>query len=71
MSQKYSTLERLRADSALAGQWAATVTAKHGVTVAVIRHPANRNLGRWIRVGQQNLLGEGSCFTGFTVLPKP
>lgn len=70
MSEKYPTVERLYADSAYAGQWASAVKANHGVTVEVIRHPANQNVGRWIAMGQQDLFSDSSGYAGFTVLPK-
>lgn len=67
--KKYPTVERLYVDSAYAGQWAAATEAKHGLTVEVVRHPANRNVGRWVKAGQQDLFPE-TLATGFTVLPK-
>ncbi|WP_374086814.1 IS5 family transposase [Methylomicrobium lacus] len=66
---KYPTVQRLFVDSAYAGQWAATVQQQHGVTVEVVRHPANRNVGRWAQAGQHDLFPE-TLTTGFTVLPK-
>jgi transposase len=70
LSEKYPTVERLYADSAYAGQWAANVKADHGITVEVIRHPANRNVGRWSTLGQEDLFSDSSFYAGFTVLPK-
>jgi len=67
--EKYPTVQRLYVDSAYAGQWAATTEAQHGLTVEVVRHPANRNVGRWVNSGQQDLFPE-ALTTGFTVLPK-
>jgi transposase len=66
---KYPTVQRLFVDSAYAGQWAATVQQQHGITVEVVRHPANRNVGRWAQAGQHDLFPE-MLTTGFTVLPK-
>jgi len=66
---KYPTVQRLFVDSAYAGQWAATVEQQHGVAVEVVRHPANRNVGRWAQAGQYDLFPE-TLTTGFTVLPK-
>lgn len=67
--EKYPSVQRLYVDSAYAGQWAATTEAQHGLTVEVVRHPANRNVGRWVNAGQQDLFPE-ALTTGFTVLPK-
>lgn len=67
--EKYPTVQRLYVDSAYAGQWAAATEAQHGLTVEVVRHPANRNVGRWVNAGQQDLFPE-TLATGFTVLPK-
>jgi len=66
---KYPGLQRLCVDTAYAGQWAAATEARHGLTVEVVRHPANRNVGRWVDSGQQDLFPE-TLTTGFTVLPK-
>jgi transposase len=46
------------------------VKADHGITVKVIRHPANRNVGRWSALGQEALFSDSSFHAGFTVLPK-
>lgn len=54
-AEKYPTVQRLYTDSAYAGQWAAAVQLHHGITVEVVRHPANRNVGRWVSMGQQDL----------------
>jgi len=67
--EKYPTVQRLYVDSAYAGQWAATTEVQHGLTVEVIRHLANRNVGCWVNSGQQDLFPE-ALTTGFTVLPK-
>lgn len=67
--EKYPTVQRVYVDSAYAGKWAAAAEAKHGLTVEVVRHPANRNVGRWVKAGQQDLFPE-TLATGFTVLQK-
>lgn len=54
-AEKYPTVQRLFVDTAYAGTWGTTVEDKHGWTVEVIRHPANRNVGRWVDSGQQDL----------------
>ncbi len=68
--EKYPSVQRLYVDSAYAGQWATAVQNDHGINVEVIRHPANRLLGRWEQAGQQDLFAEAPPKTGFTVLPK-
>jgi transposase len=67
---KYPTLQRLYTDSAYAGPWAAAVQANHGIVVEVVRHPANRQVGRWAVEGQEDLFSTQATATGFTVLPK-
>jgi transposase len=69
-TEKYPTIQRLYADSAYAGQWAAAVQANHGIAVEVVRHPANRQIGRWAAEGQEDLFSTQATATGFTVLPK-
>lgn len=66
---KYPSVQRLYVDSAYAGQWAKTVEHAHGITVEVVRHPANRHVGQWVQAGQQDLFPD-TLTTGFTVLPK-
>jgi len=44
---KYPSIATLFADSAYAGQCAQHLQAQHGLTVNIVRHPANRNVGRW------------------------
>lgn len=68
---KYPSIERLFVDSAYAGQCAQTVSQCHGVRVDVVRHPANKQVGRWRTTANQ-----GDLFTvqadarGFVVLAK-
>jgi transposase len=69
-AEKYPSVQRLYVDSAYAGQWAVAVQNDHGINVEVIRHPANRLVGRWEQTGQQDLFTEALPKTGFTVLPK-
>lgn len=66
---KYPGVQRWYVDAAYAGSWATATGAQHGLTVDVVRHPANRNVGRWAELGQQDLFPE-ALLTGFTVLPK-
>jgi putative transposase len=68
-AEKYPTLQRLYVDTAYAGQWAKRVEQQHRIAVAVVRHPANRNVGRWQAAGQQDLFPE-TLNTGFAAMPK-
>jgi hypothetical protein len=51
---KYPTLARVYVDGAYAGQCAQALHAAHNLTVEVVRHPGNRNVGRWCE-GQGDL----------------
>jgi len=53
-AEKYPTLQRLFVDTAYAGQWAKRVEQQHRIAVEVVRHPANRNVGRWQKADQQD-----------------
>ena len=44
---KYPTINRLFVDSAYAGTCAERLEASHDISVHVVRHPGNRNVGRW------------------------
>ena len=44
---KYPTISRVFVDSAYAGRCAERLEASHGIAVQVVRHPGNRNVGRW------------------------
>ncbi|MBX3713069.1 MAG: IS5 family transposase [Lysobacter sp.] len=44
---KYPTIRRVFVDSAYAGTCAERLEASHEIAVHVVRHPANRNIGRW------------------------
>lgn len=68
--EKYPTLEVLHVDSGYAGRCAQTVSQCHGIRVDVIRHPANRNVGRWSRADQSDLFTVNADDNGFVVLAK-
>ena len=68
--QKYPTIERLFADSGYAGQCAQTVSQCHGIQVQVVRHPANKNVGRWTHPDQGDLFTVQADANGFVVLAK-
>ena len=57
-------------DSGYAGQCAQTLMQCHGVQVSVVRHPANRNVGRWTDAQQGDLFMARADAKGFVVLAK-
>lgn len=65
---KYPTLARVYVDGAYAGQCAEALQAAHGLTVEVVRHPGNRNVGRWSP--EQADRFEPAPVSGFVPLPK-
>jgi transposase len=67
---KYPGIESLHVDSAYAGQCAQTVSQCHDVHVQVVRHPANRNVGRWVDAEQPDLFTVQANSDGFVVLAK-
>jgi len=67
---KYPSVETVFVDSAYAGQCAQTVSQVHGIQVQVVRHPANKNVGRWAHPQQADLFTVQADATGFVVLPK-
>lgn len=64
---KVPGIQKLYVDSGYAGQRARELRTQHQLDVEVVRHPANRNVGRW-HEGQLPLWQE--IPTGFVVLPK-
>ncbi len=44
---KYPSLSKGYVDGAYAGKRLAEIRSKHGIDVEVVRHPGNRNVGRW------------------------
>jgi len=64
--QKVPGIQRLYADAGYAGAAARTLREQHGISVEIVRHPRNRNVGRW-HGEQLPLLDVPS---GFVVLPK-
>lgn len=67
---KYPTIETLFADGGYAGQCAQTVSQRHDIEVQVVRHPANRNVGRWCHDDHPDLFTAEADTNGFVVLPK-
>jgi len=67
---KYPSVETLFVDSGYAGQCAQTVSQCHDIEVQVVRHPANKNVGRWVAAGQSDLFTVQADAQGFVVLAK-
>lgn len=67
---KYPSVETLFVDSAYAGQCAQTVSQCHAIQVQVVRHPANKNVGRWVHPEQPDLFTVQADASGFVVLAK-
>lgn len=68
--QKYPEVQTLFVDGGYAGQCAQTQHEQHGLTVEVVRHPANGNGGSWHHAGQGQLFPLKADANGFVVLPK-
>lgn len=67
---KYPTIQTLFVDTAYAGQCAQTISQCHGIRAHVVRHPVNRNVGRWIDDTQPDLFTVQADAKGFVVLAK-
>ena len=52
---KYPSLEKLYVDSGYSGTCAVHLKQEHQIDVEVVRHPANRNVGRWVNPDQGEL----------------
>ena len=67
---KVPGLKKLYADAAYAGRCAAALEQTHGLSVEIVRHPANRSTGTW-RDAQQPPQPEAEAVPrGFVVQPK-
>ncbi len=67
---KYPSIKTLFVDSGYAGKCAQTVSQCHKIHVDVVRHPTNKNVGRWARVEQPDLFTVQADAKGFVVLAK-
>lgn len=67
---KYPGIETLFTDSGYAGECAQTVSQRHDIQVQVVRHPANKKVGRWQSPEQPDLFTVQADRNGFVVLPK-
>jgi putative transposase len=67
--EKYPTLKHGWADGGYGGKTLDAIRANYGLDVEVVRHPANRNVGRWHDPQQIDLPGM-AVVRGFAVLPR-
>lgn len=67
---KYPSLQTVFADSGYAGQCAQTLTQRHDVSVEIVRHPRNANVGYWSTPEQPDLFTQARSSKAFMVLPK-
>ena len=67
---KYPGIEMLYVDGGYAGQCAQTVSQRHDIQVQDVRHPANRNVGRWTHPEQPDLFTVEANDEEFVVPPK-
>lgn len=67
---KYPTVQTLFVDAGYAGSSAQALHDQHGLRVEVVRHPANRNVGRWQPTAQGELFPVPARADGFVVLAK-
>lgn len=63
---KVPGLQKLYVDGGYSGRATSALRKRHAIQVEVVRHPANRNVGRW----HQGQLPLWDTPTGFVVLPK-
>ena len=67
---KFPSLEKLYVDAGYSGACAVRIQQQHRIKVEVVRHPANRNVGRWVSPDQGELFAVQADSKGFLVLPK-
>lgn len=67
---KYATVSKLYVDGGYAGKATRAAAITHNVDIEVVRHPANRNVGKWTHPDQIPLIKFDAPATGFQVLPK-
>jgi len=63
-------IKTLYVDSAYTGQCAQTVSQLHDLQVQVVRHRANKNVGRWVCPDQPDLFTVQADQNGFVPRPK-
>lgn len=68
--KKVPTLVAGFADAGYAGRAIDRIRQDHGVNIKIVRHPGNRNVGRWRDAQQPQLDLEAPSKTPFTVLPR-
>ncbi len=67
---KYPSIEALFVDSGYAGRCARAMAQCQAIDVQVVRHPANRNVGRWTASEPPDLFTVQADPKGFVALPK-
>ena len=67
---KHPGVETLFVHSRCAGQCSPTAAQCHDIEVQVVRHPVNKNVGRWVAAGQSDLFTVQAGGQGFVVLAK-
>ena len=67
---KYASVETLFVDAGYAGRCAETLSQSHDIQVQVVRHPANKQAGRWVNPYQHELFSVQADAKGFVVLAK-
>jgi hypothetical protein len=67
-SAKYPNIQTLYVDNGYAGQCAQTISQRHEVQIKVIRPPANKNGGSWVRSQQLDLFTVQADANGY--VPK-
>ena len=68
--EKYPGVETVFVDSGYAGRCAQTVSQCLDIHVQVVRHPGNRNSGRWVHADQPDLFTVQADANGFVVQAK-
>ncbi len=69
-TDKYPSLQKLYVDGGYSGTCAVHIKQEHRIDVEVVRHPANRNVGRWANPDQRELFPVLANSDGFVVLPN-
>lgn len=68
--EKYAGISRVFVDAGYAGRCAQTISQQHAISVEVVRHPDNANVGQWCTPNQEDLFTRQPDAKGFIVLPK-
>lgn len=68
--EKYPSLQTVYVDNGYAGKFVQAMADEHDVRIQVARHPANKNVGRWVDSGQLELFTIQANATGFVPQAK-